>query len=83
MDEAPAIDQLQEYWNQNSMMKVPENPDRHRARFEKWISAMPYERSVDRFSDDESKAAWPGQYRDIQTQIAWRAWCEAVKPHDT
>ena len=55
------------------------NPSR--SQFESWISAPPYERSVDRFPDDQEKWAWPGQYRDIAVQLAWEAWCAAVEPN--
>jgi hypothetical protein len=26
---------------------------------------------------DETKYAWPGQYKDIAVQLAWEAWSEA------
>jgi hypothetical protein len=57
----------------------PKNLKRHRARFEKWILGSPYWRSAARFSEDELKVAWPGQYHDIETQLAWESWCEALK----
>ncbi len=47
--------------------------------FEMFISAPPFEYSTERFSEDETIAAWPGNYRDISVQLAWAAWQEAVK----
>ena len=49
-----------------------------RARFEAWISASPYERSVDRWADDEESCGWPGQYKDYEAELAWCAWKEAI-----
>lgn len=48
-----------------------------RAQFESWITAPPFERNVDRWPNDESKHAWPGQYKDISVQLAWEAWKDA------
>lgn len=48
-----------------------------RLKFEKWISAPPYERDIYRWPQDETKHAWPGQYKDIAVQLAWDAWNEA------
>lgn len=45
-----------------------------REAFESWISSPPFERSVDRWPADESKFAWPGQYRVYEVQLAWEAW---------
>lgn len=50
-----------------------------RVAFESWISQMPYERSVDRWPDNEIEFAWPGQYKDISVQLAWEAWQEGRK----
>lgn len=47
-----------------------------RSRFEKWISSPPTEREIARFTKDETKSAWPGQYIDINVQLAWEAWEE-------
>lgn len=27
---------------------------------------------------NETKFAWPGQYRVYEVQLAWEAWCEAA-----
>jgi hypothetical protein len=53
--------------------------DRDRARFEEWISAAPYERSVERWPQDEKRHSWPGQYKDIAVQLAWEAVMESKK----
>ena len=45
-----------------------------RQRFETWISSAPFERSIERFPDDERLFAWPGNYRDIAVELAWQAW---------
>jgi len=45
--------------------------DQDRAAFEQWVSVPPYERPVHRQGQSR---AWPGQYHDIETQIAWEAW---------
>lgn len=50
-----------------------------REEFEKWISAPPYERSIRRYPDDAERFAWPGQYREVSTELAWQAWQEAAK----
>ncbi len=47
-----------------------------RARFEAWITASPYERDVARF---RARAAWPNQYKDYITELAWCAWQESAK----
>lgn len=49
-----------------------------RPKFEAWISAPPFERDLDRFPEDETKWAWPGQYRDMTVEVAWEAWQEAT-----
>lgn len=56
-------------------MTIPESESR--SRFEKWVQSMEYE--VLRYSNDETKHAWPGQYRDIKVQLAWEAWLESSK----
>lgn len=51
-----------------------------RSTFEAWISASPYERSIDRWPNPPSPTTpWPGQYKDLHVQLAWDAWCEALK----
>ena len=49
-----------------------------RRSFEDWIGGPPYERDLCRWPMDETKHAWPGQYKDIAVQLAWEAWCEAA-----
>ena len=46
-----------------------------RAAFEAWISAPPYEREVERFGDT---SAWPGNYRELDVDLAWCAWSAAM-----
>ena len=53
-----------------------------RRSFEEWISAPPYEHEVLRYPEDETKYAWPGQYRNIAVQLAWEAWCESANGRD-
>ena len=48
-----------------------------RASFERWMAAPPYERDTYRWPIDETKYAWPGQYKDIAVQLAWEAWQQA------
>lgn len=48
---------------------------RPRAAFEAWISAPPYEREVERFGDG---SAWPGNYRELDVDLAWCAWSAAI-----
>ena len=48
-----------------------------RAGFEAWIKNPPFERLVQRYPNDETKHAWPGQYRSYDLQLAWLAWQEA------
>lgn len=52
-----------------------------RSAFEAWISASPYERDIDRWPNDESSYAWPGQYLDVNVALAWEAWQEAAFIH--
>jgi hypothetical protein len=63
-----------------------------RAGFEKWISGPPYERDLYRWPMDETKHAWPDQYKDLAVQLSWEAWQEspnaaltdpAAKPKET
>lgn len=53
-----------------------------RHSFEEWITASPYELETCRWPMDETKCAWPGQYKDIAVQLAWEAWCEAANNKD-
>jgi len=54
--------------------------DDTRARFEKWIAAPPYEKKVMRYPD-HSEAAWPGQYRDYEIDLAYCAWQAALSAY--
>jgi hypothetical protein len=45
-----------------------------RKAFEAWISAPPFEQNVRRYSDNPQTAAWPGNYREYNVQLAWCAW---------
>ena len=47
-----------------------------REQFERWISAPPYEYSIETKSE---KFHPPGIYRSVATAIAWEAWQEARK----
>lgn len=48
---------------------------RPRAAFEAWISAPPFEREVERFGEN---SAWPGNYRELDVDLAWQAWSAAM-----
>lgn len=50
-----------------------------RDRFEKWISSPPFERDLDRYSEDPDISSWPGNYKDIEVMLAWEAWQEAIR----
>ncbi len=50
----------------------------NRALFEDWIGNPPYERDTSRWPNDETRHAWPGQYQDIEVQLAWEAWVESA-----
>ena len=52
--------------------------DASRELFEDWIGNPPYERDTSRWPNDETKHSWPGQYQDIDVQLAWEAWCESA-----
>ena len=54
-----------------------------RQSFEAWISAPPYDHEVLRYPEDDTRFAWPGQYRSIAVQRAWEAWQEARKIADS
>ena len=49
------------------------NIDKERMDFEAWISSPPYERNIYRWSNDETRHAWPGQYADYVVEIAWQS----------
>lgn len=42
-----------------------------RDAFEAWISQPPYEHTCERHGEE---SAWPGQYREYSTELAWEAW---------
>jgi hypothetical protein len=42
-----------------------------REDFERVIGGPPYERSIARWPDDHTKAAWPGNYKDVIVDLAW------------
>ena len=48
-----------------------------REQFEQFISDEPFAKSIERIPDDPEKFAFPGVYRDINTDLAWQAWKEA------
>lgn len=58
------------------------NIEQERKRFEAWISKPPFEKVISRFPNDERVTAWPGQYRDINVDLAWNAWREAVNGNE-
>lgn len=47
------------------------NDDQLRKEFAEIISNFPYEYSLERFPENASKWAWPGQYRIIHVQLGW------------
>lgn len=47
-----------------------------REEFEAWISAPPFEKSIERQGEHGS---WPGNYRDYSVQLAWCAWEDSAK----
>jgi hypothetical protein len=49
----------------------PIDEDKERAAFEARVSSPPFEYCINRFPDDETKTAWPGQYRSEAVQLAW------------
>jgi hypothetical protein len=53
-----------------------------RQKFEKWISDDPYAKPIERIPDDPDNFAFPGVYRDINTDIAWQAWQVSAKVHE-
>lgn len=46
-----------------------------RAAFEAWISSPPFERETERFGEG---SAWPGNYRELDVDLAWQAWSDAT-----
>ena len=50
--------------------------DKLRADFEKFIGAPPYEHMCGMAGQE---AAWPGQYKRFETQLAWEMWCAATE----
>ena len=50
-----------------------------RESFEKWVSSPPYEEETDRYPNDSTKYAWPGNYKSYSVQLAWEAWSEAAR----
>jgi hypothetical protein len=53
---------------------TPEQIKAEHKAFEDIISSSPYERDIKRFPDDHLATAWPGNYRDITTDLAWQIW---------
>ena len=47
--------------------------EKFRPVFEAWISGPPFERDVRRHPNNPKRSAWPGQYRDIDVELAWLA----------
>ena len=45
-----------------------------REAFEREMSKPPFEFCMDRWPDDGSSYAWPGNYATYHTQCAWAAW---------
>jgi hypothetical protein len=50
-----------------------------RERFEKWVSSPPYEKYINRYPDEDTFHAWPGQYMNSGIQLAWEAWQQALE----
>jgi hypothetical protein len=57
--------------------KMSDHPQRK--QFESWITSPPFEKDISRFLNDPIKYAWPGNYRDLEVELAWEAWQEASK----
>lgn len=49
-----------------------------RETFEEVISSSPYEKDVSRYSLDDTRNEWPGNYRDINVALAWDVLCDVV-----
>lgn len=52
----------------------PAAPVGEREAFEREMSKPPFEFCMDRWPDDGSSYAWPGNYAAYHTQCAWDAW---------
>lgn len=50
---------------------------KRRAAFEEWIKSSPYERNIEQWPNDPDNCAWPDQYKDFITQLAWDAWYQS------
>lgn len=57
---------------------MTDNEIQRRKEFEKWITDPPFEKNIDRWPNNETLHAWPGQYKDADVQLAWAAWIEVV-----
>lgn len=53
--------------------------DDHRAAFEAWISGPPNSLTIERYPKNGNKHEPPGEYRDFSVQLAWEAWCRAIR----
>jgi len=53
-----------------------------RARFEKWISSSPFEKEINRHPNNDY-VSWPGQYKDINVELAWEAYQFALEKKGT
>ena len=54
------------------------NEMNERDQFEKAISSLPFEYSIDRFPDGGDRG-WTGQYRDIRVEVCWEMWQASAK----
>ena len=50
-----------------------------RKAFEAWISAPPLKKGIERWPDDPEEYAWPGNYVELDVQLAWLAWKAATR----
>ena len=50
--------------------------EKTREAFESFISAPPFEKSVDRYPDRDTES-WRGQYKLLDVQLAWESWQES------
>jgi heme-degrading monooxygenase HmoA len=60
------------------VMKITELSPRE--AFEAWIKSPPFERSVARFSES---SGWPGNYVEIDIDLAWCAWQDSAEYWNT
>jgi hypothetical protein len=51
-----------------------------RQSFEQWITAPPFERSINRHGPDK---AWPGHYCEYEVQLAWEAYERGAASNST